>query len=431
MPETPNHWAALHGLAVWIVIAGVAGYTIYRQGARAGSGEKMVERLAVNAQARNLIGLKSMGLPPDALLGRGRDSFHDPVRLAILAGELVGLDKAEELLPDDERAAPLRRLYRGRPIQEAEREKLRQEYGWFGKVALSSQDDALHDEIIAESRRTVVVFFALLVWVGVCVLAGIFLLVLLLVLGVHGHLKPALGEGPSLVYAEMFAAYLLMFLGLGLLANLLAVPRQWALGAGGLAAMFTLSALAWPVLRGVGWQRVRGDLGLYSRRPLADIALGLGTYVSAVPLVLAGVLIMLALSALLRWAGIPQPAPSHPLGGVAEETAPWWVWAQVFFAACIAAPIVEEVFFRGALFTHLRRLTPKTRRWLRFLFAAAASSFLFAVIHPQGFLGVPVLGALAGVFCLAREVNGSLLPSVIAHALHNFVATLVLLLAFA
>jgi membrane protease YdiL (CAAX protease family) len=112
---------------------------------------------------------------------------------------------------------------------------------------------------------------------------------------------------------------------------------------------------------------------------------------------------------------------------VAEESQPWWVWAQVVLVASVLAPLVEEIFFRGALYTHLRRLLPGVSPFFAIVFAALVSSFVFAVIHPQGWLGVPVLSALACTFCLAREVRGSLLPGMVAHGINNSVGMLVLL----
>jgi membrane protease YdiL (CAAX protease family) len=55
-------------------------------------------------------------------------------------------------------------------------------------------------------------------------------------------------------------------------------------------------------------------------------------------------------------------------------------------------------------------------------------SFLFAVIHPQGFLAVPPLMSLALAFTLMREWRGTLLPPMIAHGINNAVATLLLFL---
>jgi membrane protease YdiL (CAAX protease family) len=167
-------------------------------------------------------------------------------------------------------------------------------------------------------------------------------------------------------------------------------------------------------------------------RPIGAIFWGVLTYLCALPLLFAGVLIMFGLARLMKLAGLPDPfesgGPSHPIVGVALQRN-WLIWLQVFIVASIAAPIVEEIMFRGVLYQHLRELSEAWGRRLSIIVSVLFSSFLFAVIHPQGWLGVPVLMGLAIVFALAREWRGSLVPPMIAHGLNNGFALLMLLLA--
>jgi membrane protease YdiL (CAAX protease family) len=104
----------------------------------------------------------------------------------------------------------------------------------------------------------------------------------------------------------------------------------------------------------------------------------------------------------------------------------WWVWLEVFFVASIVAPIVEETMFRGVLYRYLREATSRLRPALSVIFSALVVSFLFAVIHPQGFLAVPALMGLALAFTLMREWRDTLLPAAIAHGLNNGVATVLM-----
>ena len=64
-----------------------------------------------------------------------------------------------------------------------------------------------------------------------------------------------------------------------------------------------------------------------------------------------------------------------------------------------------------------------------FLISAVVNSFLFAVVHPQGLGGVPALMGLAMGFSLGREWRGSLIPSMVAHAINNGLVMLFLLTA--
>ena len=67
--------------------------------------------------------------------------------------------------------------------------------------------------------------------------------------------------------------------------------------------------------------------------------------------------------------------------------------------------------------------------WLSVAASVLVTGFVFAIIHPQGWLGVPVLLALATAFAVvAGELQRSLVSPMIAHGINNAVALLFLLL---
>ena len=68
--------------------------------------------------------------------------------------------------------------------------------------------------------------------------------------------------------------------------------------------------------------------------------------------------------------------------------------------------------FRGMLFGHMRE---RFGWWT----SALVVAILFAIVHPQGIVGVPVISALALVFAGIREWRGSIIGCMAAHALHN------------
>ena len=76
--------------------------------------------------------------------------------------------------------------------------------------------------------------------------------------------------------------------------------------------------------------------------------------------------------------------------------------------------------FRGLLYRYLRERSRHRGLLPSAMLSALLSSFLFAVIHPQGLAAVPVLMGLACGFCLVREWRGSLLSSIAAHGLNNY-----------
>ncbi|HEX7059195.1 MAG TPA: type II CAAX endopeptidase family protein [Solirubrobacterales bacterium] len=84
----------------------------------------------------------------------------------------------------------------------------------------------------------------------------------------------------------------------------------------------------------------------------------------------------------------------------------------------IAAPVSEEVCFRGMLFGGLRERLPR-------LAAAALSALIFGALHAlTGISAVPPLIAFGFVLALLYEKTGSIVPGIILHALNNSVALL-------
>jgi membrane protease YdiL (CAAX protease family) len=80
--------------------------------------------------------------------------------------------------------------------------------------------------------------------------------------------------------------------------------------------------------------------------------------------------------------------------------------------------------FRGVLYRQLREASCRLGPTLSVIVSGTLVSFVFAVIHPQGLLAVPVLMALAYGFTIAREWRGTLLPAMVAHGINNGLVTL-------
>jgi membrane protease YdiL (CAAX protease family) len=84
----------------------------------------------------------------------------------------------------------------------------------------------------------------------------------------------------------------------------------------------------------------------------------------------------------------------------------------------IAAPISEELSFRGFLFGGLRARTPA-------LVAALISGGLFGALHAAtGIAAVPQLVAFGVILALLYERTGSIVPGLLLHALNNSAALL-------
>lgn len=467
-----------HTLLAWLVIAGVIGFQVWWNARRTVKEEKGDDLTLMQAQARTFVGLANLpGASTEDLYKQARTLDRGPytqrLRFAVLAGELAGPAEARkrlaalraqqtrgEITPTPEEAglaSLLDRLYAGyerslkrtardktpRPgapdLSPDKQEKLREQLGWFGELALApagSPDEALRAEVLAAARRTVWGEFGVLGGM----LCGAFLgLVLLILAGafwlagkLRGGLTPAERGG---VYAETFAWYMVLFpaLSLGVAWGMRAVlspalREQVGLLASALPPLGSLLALAWPVLRGVSWRQVRQDIGwTWGRRPGLEPLVGLGCYLGALFMLLAGLLVYFGLTVLVKRLGIAPPTPSHPIVQEVAQSG-WRGWLEVLFLASVVAPFVEETMFRGVLYRHLRDATASwAGRVGSVLGSAVLSSVVFAAIHPQGLLFVPVLGGLAFVFALTREWRGTLVPTMIAHGINNTVVLLLLI----
>lgn len=89
----------------------------------------------------------------------------------------------------------------------------------------------------------------------------------------------------------------------------------------------------------------------------------------------------------------------------------------IFLGAAVVAPFVEEIFFRGFIFSGLRN------RW-DWKKAAVVSAGLFALAHimPTALLPIFVLGL---IFAFLYQESGSIWPAILMHMLTNSVAILV------
>lgn len=225
---------------------------------------------------------------------------------------------------------------------------------------------------------------------------------------------------PQAAYLGAFAIYLLLFVVfmtvLMVLAHYLAVPPAWRpLGMWSFVLLLPIP-LAWLLLNGeaptailpqLGWHRGAG----YQR----EIVAGLHGYLVGLPVLLTGFACTWLLGLAAGEQATHRPAEDLIAGGT-----PAWVLYSLIVGF---APLVEETFFRGALHRHLR-----SRHG--FLCSATLGGLVFAAIHPQGLLAIPVLSAIAIVLAGIRETRDSLIGCVVAHALHNGLVLSVALLIY-
>jgi membrane protease YdiL (CAAX protease family) len=254
-------------------------------------------------------------------------------------------------------------------------------------------------------------WFALMGLIGLGV--GLAMVVLMALGRVRARVVSRDCGGPfGTVYLETFVIWMLVFFGGQVLLSVLSAE----VGMLGPAALFiaSLGALGWPVLRGLAPGQVAEDVGLRWGRWWTSPLAGLGTYALGLPLIVCGLLLAVVVAQLLPGAAPPE----HPIQEEIASAGLGGVLALVVLAAVIVPP-VEEIFFRGVLYRHLRELWGRCGSAVAVVLSIGLSSLLFAALHPQGVTFIPVLGALAVAFAISREVTGSIWPATIAHGLSN------------
>ena len=97
---------------------------------------------------------------------------------------------------------------------------------------------------------------------------------------------------------------------------------------------------------------------------------------------------------------------------------PFWGFLAVVLAGGVLAPIAEELYFRGFVFGSYRRTRSP-------LVAYGVTSLLFATLHLNLPALLPIL-ALSLIFCYAYQRTGSIIPSMVAHAVNNSTAFCIL-----
>jgi len=169
--------------------------------------------------------------------------------------------------------------------------------------------------------------------------------------------------------------------------------------------------LVWP--RAVTWQ----ELGLRAMPVLQAIGFGLAIGLLAI---VCNVVVGLTLSALgLR----PNQSEEFEFVRAAGPNG----LLVVLVLACVTAPFVEELFFRGFVFGLYRRRQPL---WVAYVISGA----IFAVAHvmPMRMNLQQAAGLAIGIFVLGTILSatyqrtGSLWPGMVAHAVNNATGILAL-----
>lgn len=443
--------ALLRSIPVWIAVLAISGVAVLLQSSREevadGATPAPADFAAVGIEDE-LIGKLVVAAAPTPLGSQLRGQFEhlsegnlsQRLARAVLLGEIGSREDAveaarAEVPTEEERAA------RGTELRDAlvamlearaadgdaaaavdadRRALVESKLGYFARVVEGAG--------VEEAERTFAVLIGVFAWYALMFVAGTASLIAMAVLLGTGRMKAALVPAAEprtvVILGETFLVWFVGFLALTVSARLVAgaeASEEAMLALGALAMFLSLGALAYPVLRGVSFAELRRHIGLHAGAGvLREVVAGVHCYVSAVPLLAVGLVIFAILSAISTAVFGEQPQPSHPAVEMIGGSTALRV-VLLYLLASVAAPIVEEIAFRGLFYGHLRGAVGPNERVFSAIVAAVFTSFVFAVIHPQGVLFVPALGGLAIGFCLFREWRGSLVAPIVAHGVNNAV----------
>ncbi len=129
-------------------------------------------------------------------------------------------------------------------------------------------------------------------------------------------------------------------------------------------------------------------------------------YVALVPVIAGIMMLTFFVTRLLEY----RP-PIQPIVRVfIEEKEVSLLWFSALFAA-VFGPIAEEIFFRGFMYTAVRK-----RLGMFWAMVGTSAVFSFLHAHPVGFFPILALGMLLAYL---YEKTGSLIPSISVHIMHN------------
>lgn len=460
-PASPRRSRKLWELGVWLTLLGlVTGIVLLTLLAPPPADlQSSAGSLELRFQARYAVGVNALlessgmkALPPANLGQELVDQLHtaaathnERLTLVPVVAELQGPDTAlgkiaelrQEIEPDDtddiddiddiddtlrQDLEAFATLYGGGTLDEAPRAALRERRGELAILALThgEPDDPERQEILARARRTALAMVTVAAGAMGATLVGLVLFVIAVVLYRKGKLRPHYRPRRDtpftwrIPHLETLVVFILATLGISVVVGLL-IDLSGNLPLALATTMLALPAIFWPYVRQIPRAEVSHALGWHrGEGVLKEIGCGLVGYITGLPLLFVGILLTLVLA---RFVDAPA---RHPLMQGVAEAGPLGL-IVLFILAAVWAPVVEETVFRGGFYHYLRGR-----------FGAVASAFsvalVFAVIHPQGILGVPPLVALAVILALLREWRGSLIASVTVHAVHNAVATVLIIL---
>ena len=381
---------------------------------QATTGQNPADEMLVQIDEYAVSRLQQLRAIPVVAELKGKDEALE--RLSVFVG-----GNAESELNDD--AAVLRTIYTEgvESVSDENAQRLVDRHEWFGELALTydlGSTDAKRVSAVAPGLRTIAFAIVMVICALGFLIGGVALFIMAIVMLSRRRIRSGymVAEHPSTgartAYLETVVIGLFLLVGLQVVASIIQSAGGPDLGHAML--WLVLPAPLWPLLRGVKWPELKLALGLHCGRGFwRECGCGVLGYFAGLPVLFAGVVLMFVFKLISELTAPDEGA--HPIVTTLPSSPGIWFILFLFSMLCIWAPVVEELLFRGAFYHHVRR------RWGAVL-SALFVGFIFAAIHPQGFLTIPPLTALAFNIAMVREWRGSIIAPMALHAFNNGIA---------
>lgn len=331
--------------------------------------------------------------------------------------------------PHDKLKPIIEKIYfepRRAALSSQEADLLRAHLGWFGELAVwladpvgakpPLQQAAFYQQAL-QSFKTGQQIMAVIA-AGLLISLGCFLVIIYQMIKSRNRRISAVIDLPGIIYLETFVLYLLLGVTLSGLVKLVAQafamtwPVAGALMITSLIKILELSVLVWPFLLAVNWQTWLSAIGLPwlpGKQVMKELATGVMAYFAFIPVGYLLLLLTMVPANLLGWDPVQG---THPIIPMLRDMDNKQQLVLIFTLAVIMAPIMEEMMFRGVFYGFLKKQ-------LGVAWAILLSGLIFAVLHPQGVMGIiPVMG-IGCYLAVLREWRQSLYAAMVVHAMIN------------
>jgi len=290
------------------------------------------------------------------------------------------------------------------------------DYSEFLNVTLEDKALVLSSNLRSEIKSKARDFFTgVMTFLALLSLSGIFF-VFYSWLFLTGRTKMLFKKSgiPRYLSVETFALYMLAMtfapqmlqylIGKGLITNILFANILFILS--------TLVILLWPVIWGQPLFTMRHGYGIYFdsfRKFIKNLLIAPSFYLASW-IVFLTCLVLYGLA--LEYFHVQIEKGAHPIVPLLLASKDSNTPLLIALLATVIAPFIEEIMFRGALYSSLRN-------YFKAPFAIVFSAVLFASIHPQGAIGLIPLTFIGMFLAFLREWRGSLVAPMLAHACVN------------